>query len=60
MKMLFKELYLFSPREKLARCIRFSDGINVITSSQEDGTNRGKSVVMRSLYHSLVKARFIY
>ncbi len=53
MKMLFKELYLFSPREKLARCIRFSDGINVITSSQEDGTNRGKSVVMRSLYHSL-------
>ena len=53
MKMIFKELYLFSPHEKKARKIEFKDGINVITSNQEDGTDRGKSVVMRSLYHSL-------
>lgn len=53
MKMIFRELYLFSPHEKKARRIEFKDGINVITSNQEDGTDRGKSVVMRSLYHAL-------
>lgn len=53
MKMIFRELYLFSPYEKKARKIIFQDGINVITSNQEDGTDRGKSVVMRSLYHAL-------
>ena len=53
MKMIFRELYLFFPHEKKARKIEFKDGINVITSNQEDGTDRGKSVVMRSLYHAL-------
>lgn len=53
MKMIFKELYLFSPRERVGRKIVFTEGINVITSSQEDGTDRGKSVIMRSLYHAL-------
>lgn len=53
MKMIFKELYLFSPQEKKAKRIEFAEGLNIITSSQEDGANRGKSVVMRSLYHAL-------
>ena len=53
MKMTFKELYLFSPQEKKAKKISFEGGINVITSNQKDGTDRGKSVVMRSLYHAL-------
>lgn len=53
MKMLFKELYLFSPTDESARKVEFQPGINIITSSQEDGTNRGKSVIMRSLYHTL-------
>ena len=53
MKMTFKELFLFSPHEKKAKKIEFKNGINVITSNQEDGTDRGKSVVMRSLYHAL-------
>ena len=53
MKMTFNELYLFSPQEKKAKRIPFAEGINVITSNQEDGTDRGKSVVMRSLYHAL-------
>lgn len=53
MNMKIKELYLFSPHEKKARRIAFEDGINVITSNQEDGTDRGKSVVMRSIYHTL-------
>ena len=53
MKMTFRELFLFSPHEKKAKIITFENGINVITSNQEDGTDRGKSVVMRSLYHAL-------
>lgn len=53
MKMLFKDLYIFSPSEKSARKISFKEGINIITSSKTDGTNRGKSVIMRSLYHAL-------
>ncbi len=53
MRMIFKKLFLFSPSQKKARVIEFTDGVNIITSSQEDGTDRGKSVIMRSLYHAL-------
>ncbi len=53
MKMIFNELYLFSPHEKKAKKIEFTDGINILTSSQLDGNEKGKSVIMRSLYHSL-------
>lgn len=53
MKLIFKELYIFSPSEKCARKISFVEGINIVTSSKVDGTNRGKSVVMRSLYYTL-------
>ena len=59
MKMLFNDLYIFSPSEKSARKISFKEGINIITSSKADGTNRGKSVIMRSLYHALgAESRF--
>lgn len=53
MKMMFKELFLFAPEEKKARKLTFDEGINIITSSQENGTDRGKSVIMRSLYYTL-------
>ncbi len=53
MQMQFKELFLFSVSEKLGRRVGFSSGINLITSRKEDGTNRGKSVIMRSLYYAL-------
>ena len=53
MEMIFKTLYIFSPREKLARKIAFARGINIITSSKIDGAKRGKSVVARSLFHAL-------
>lgn len=59
MKLIFKELYLFSTVEKAAKKLTFSNGINVITSNQVNGTDRGKSVILRSLYHSLgADARF--
>jgi len=53
MEMIFKELFLFSPHEKAAKRIEFKKGINVITASQLDGNEKGKSVIMRSLYHTL-------
>ena len=53
MEMIFKELFIFSPREKRARRIALERGVNVITSSKTDGANRGKSIVVRSLYHAL-------
>lgn len=46
-------LYIFSPEEKRACRISFSKGINIISTRQEDGTDRGKSVIMRSIYHTL-------
>ena len=53
MEMIFKELFIFSPREKRARKITLERGVNIITSSKIDGANRGKSIVVRSLYHTL-------
>lgn len=52
-KLVFRKIYIYSTSEKQARCLEFCDGINVISSSQVDGTDRGKSVVMRSLYHTM-------
>ncbi|WP_312906952.1 hypothetical protein [Tissierella praeacuta] len=46
-------LYIFSPMEKKARCIEFSKGVNVITSSKVDGNKKGKSVILKSIYHTL-------
>lgn len=53
MEMIFNTLYVFSPREKMAKTVSFSEGVNVVTSSQADGTDRGKTVLLRSLYHAL-------
>ena len=53
MRLIFRELFVFSPSEKKAKKVVFMDGINIITASQEDGTDRGKSVIMRSLYHTM-------
>lgn len=52
-KLVFKELFLFSSIEKKARKIEFSPSKTMITSSSTDGTDRGKSVIMKSLYHTM-------
>lgn len=49
-KLIFKDLYLFSPSEKLAKKISFAPGRTIITSDAHDGTDRGKSVIMKALY----------
>lgn len=51
--MIFKTLYIFSSIEKKAKVVHFSEGKNMITSSPIDGTDRGKSIIMKSLYHTL-------
>ena len=52
-KLTFKDLYLFSPSEKLAKKISFAPGRTMITSDANDGTDRGKSVIMKALYHTM-------
>lgn len=52
-RLIFKTIYIFSCAEKLAKKIEFVDGKNIITSSAVDGTKRGKSIILKSLYHSL-------
>lgn len=52
-KLTINELLIFSVKEKCAKHVRFSDKINVITSSKQNGTKKGKSAIMKSIYHTL-------
>lgn len=49
----FNSIYIFDVKKEEAYTMNFEEGINIITSSDIDGTDRGKSVLLRSLYHSL-------
>ncbi len=51
--LIVKNLYIFSNKERLAKHVKFSDKVNIITSSQIDGNKRGKSVITKSIYHTL-------
>lgn len=51
--LIVERLYIFSPSEKKAKLISFSKGINVITSNKIDGNKKGKSVILKSIYHTL-------
>lgn len=52
-KMIFNQIYLFSIKEKKARTFYFHKGINIITSNSINGTKRGKSIILKSLYYAL-------
>ena len=51
MNVAFKKIYIFDILTKKAFVTSFEEGVNVVTSSSIDGTDRGKSVLLRSLYH---------
>ncbi len=51
--LLVKKLYIVSMMENKAKVVSFTDGLNIITSDIEDGSDRGKSVIMKSIYHAL-------
>ena len=53
MKVIFKKIYIFDILTKRAFVTNFEEGLNIVTSSRVDGTDRGKSVLLRSLYHTL-------
>lgn len=53
LKLTIKELFIFSITEKRAKHVKFIDKINVITSSKQNGTKKGKSAIMKSIYHTL-------
>lgn len=52
-KFVIDELYIFSLSEKLAKKVLFKDGCNIVTSNKEDGNDRGKSTIIKSLYYTL-------
>ncbi len=52
-KLVFKKLFIFDYHNKLAKVMEFDKGINVITSKMLQGNDVGKSVMMKSLYHTL-------
>ena len=51
MNVIFKKIYIFDILTEKAFVTSFEEGVNVVTSSSIDGTDRGKSVLLRSLYH---------
>lgn len=53
MNIIFNKIYIFDILTKKAFVTCFEKGLNIITSSNIDGTDRGKSVLLRSLYHTL-------
>lgn len=53
MDVIFNKIYIFDILTKEAFVTCFEKGLNIVTSSNIDGTDRGKSVLLRSLYHTL-------
>ncbi|APQ77380.1 hypothetical protein [Clostridium botulinum] len=51
--LIFNSLYIFEHHNKLGKKVEFKKGINIITSKQKNGNDKGKSILMKSLYHTL-------
>lgn len=51
--LIINKLYIFSPQEKSSKMVEFKIGKNIITSSQKDGSKRGKSTLTKSIYYAL-------
>ena len=53
LSLLIDELYIFDVIDRKAKKVEFSSGINVVTSNKIDGTDRGKSMILKAIYHTL-------
>ena len=51
--LIINKLYIFSTSEKKAKIVSFKSGKNIITSSRTDGNKKGKSIILKSIYHTL-------
>jgi hypothetical protein len=47
------QLYIFEPKNKLGKRVDFTKGINIITSDKKRGNDVGKSIILKSIYHTL-------
>ncbi len=47
------QLYIFEPKNKLGKRVDFTRGINIITSDKKRGNDVGKSIILKSIYHTL-------
>lgn len=52
-RLVIKKLYIFEISNKLAKRVDFEEGINIITSDKEKGNDVGKSIILKSIYHTL-------
>ncbi|PAV28425.1 hypothetical protein CIL05_17185 [Virgibacillus profundi] len=52
-KLVVKKIYIFELSNKLAKRVDFEEGINIITSDKEKGNDVGKSIILKSIYHTL-------
>src|SRR5689334_17046948 len=52
-KLFINSLWIFELTNKLAKNVQFKDGINIITSDKVNGNDLGKSILLKSLYHTL-------
>lgn len=46
-------LYIFDYKNKIAKNVNFEHGINIITSDKLRGNDVGKSILLKSIYHTL-------
>lgn len=52
-RMIINKLYIFSVKNKLGKMVKFTQGKNIVTSNIENGNDTGKSVLLKSIYHTL-------
>lgn len=52
-KLIVNNVYLFSTATQKAKKVSFTSGINIVTSDQEDGNKKGKSLILKSIYYAL-------
>lgn len=53
MKYFVRELVILDKGQKVAKKVEFTNSINVVTSSVNDGNWVGKSSILRSIYHAM-------
>lgn len=53
MRVIFNEIYIFDINLKIGYLIDFKKGINIVILSEVDGIDRGKFVLLKSLYYVL-------
>lgn len=52
-RLVVNSLYIFEPKNKIAKRVDFEEDINIITSDKIEGNDVGKSILLKSIYHTL-------